>query len=97
AGTGARLRSNDIQVSIDGLDDVVENVTSTLLAEDWTNPSGSILINPNNGHVFVDLAHFVGGPDGLNGLSPNTEVFSETFVQAVLTGIADTVAGVTEK
>lgn len=94
---GARINSQDLHVSIDGLDDVVAHITSTLLAEDWTNNSGSIIINPNDGRVFVDLAKMFGGPNGLNGRDPNTEVFSEQFVQAVLTGIADTVSGVTQK
>ncbi|WP_217136379.1 choice-of-anchor G family protein, partial [Leucobacter chinensis] len=94
---GARIKSNDLQVSIDGLDQVVAHITQTLLQDPWTNDSGSIVIEPNTGMVQVDLAKLAGGPNGLNGLDPNTEVFSEQFVQAVTTGIADTVAGVTTK
>jgi hypothetical protein len=50
------------------------SAVTALLDDTLTDPTGLVEISLSGGTVTVDLAALLGGPDGLNGLDPNTEI-----------------------
>ncbi|PJJ55629.1 choice-of-anchor G family protein [Compostimonas suwonensis] len=50
------------------------SAVESLLTETLSDTAGVVTVSLTDGTVLIDLAALVGGPDGLNGLDPNTEL-----------------------
>ncbi|MBQ1443590.1 MAG: choice-of-anchor G family protein [Renibacterium sp.] len=93
------LRVDSSTVTLEGLDTAVQTATQGLLGSPLSTPSGSVLVDLSTGTISVDLAKLVkesGGGD-LNSLPPNTELLSDTLIEAVLSGITEALQSITTK
>ncbi|WP_343876518.1 choice-of-anchor G family protein [Arthrobacter russicus] len=93
------LRVDSSTVTLNGLETAVKGVTQELLGSPISNSSGSLTIDLSTGMIKVDLAKLLKetGVGDLNNLPPNTNLLSDTSIEAVLQGIAEAVQGLTSK
>lgn len=87
---GASVDQMSVQVS--GVTDFVSAVVGSLTGE-FSNPDGSLTIDLSSGSIYVDVAQKLGG---LNGLAPNTEVFSDAFAAQVATAFGETITAMAQ-
>ncbi|MBL3682371.1 hypothetical protein D3229_08515 [Leucobacter aridicollis] len=95
----AKIKVGAATVAIDGIDTVGASVVEQLISTPIANNSGSVSIDLGTGEVTLDVAKLIKEADGsdVNSLPANYNVVSAEFVQAVTTGITESLAGITTK
>ncbi|WP_446430142.1 choice-of-anchor G family protein, partial [Leucobacter sp. 1207-22] len=96
---GLGVKVNSAEVSIAGVDDVGDTVVNQLISTPIANNSGSVSIDLGTGEITLDIAKLIQEADGsdINNLPANYNVVSADFVQAIVQGITDSLAGITTK
>ncbi|MFC7465360.1 choice-of-anchor G family protein [Brachybacterium sp. GCM10030252] len=83
-------------IGVDGLQAALDEAGTTLLSEPLVDANELVSINLAEGTIAVDL-QALGGPEGLNGQDPNTELLSSETIMEITGAVSEALGTITTK
>ncbi|WP_156896133.1 choice-of-anchor G family protein [Dietzia timorensis] len=92
----ASVRLSGGTLGVNGLDDALDNAANIILNEPLEDANSLVAINLRDGTISIDLKQ-LGGPEGLNGLPPNTQLLTSPNIDLITDAVQEALGTVSAK
>lgn len=92
----AHIQASGGTVNIYGIDVALEEAVNSILAEPLVDSNELVSIDLTTGEIIVDMDK-LGGADGLNGLTANTELFDGEARESIVRAVSEALGTISEK
>ena len=92
----ASVRLSGGTLGVNGLDDALDDAANIILNEPFEDANSLVAINLRDGTISIDLKQ-LGGPEGLNGLPPNTQLLTSPNIDLITDAVQEALGTVSAK